>query len=361
MINSVSVIIPAYKPDEKMINTLNELVSAGFTDLLVVDDGSGEEYHELFRQVSSIPQCTLLRHSVNRGKGAALKTAMAFFMDNRPDQAGVVTADADGQHLTEDIISASKAMLETNTVVLGCRDFSQPDVPSSNRMGNRITIGVFRLFFGMKIGDTQTGLRAFPRDTLPIIMTAKGDRYEFETYMLFLMNQHKMSHNEVKISTVYIEENKSSHFRIVRDSIRIYALILKYLLSSVASSIIDEGVFFLLKLLFGGLTAVLFIPTTFIAAALARVISSIFNYLVNAKVVFEGQTGKSTLIKYYILAAAQIIISTCIVYMFEHIFCVQSALLITLIKIIVDTVLFFFSFRIQHRWVFRKDPPHTDF
>lgn len=354
---SVSVIIPAYKPDEKMLSTLTELASAGFSDILVVDDGSGEEYSEIFRKAAAIPECTILRHPVNRGKGAALKTAMTFFLDNRPEQAGVVTADADGQHLTEDIIATSRAMLEKNCVVLGCRDFSLPHVPSTSRAGNRITIAVFRLFFGMRVSDTQTGLRAFPRHTLPVIMTAKGDRYEFETYMLFLINQHRLPFDEVKISTVYIEENKSSHFRKVRDSIRIYALLLKYLLSSVAASIIDEGAFFLFKLLFGGVAAILFIPTTFVAAFLARIISSIVNYLINAKVVFEGQTSKKTLIKYYVLALAQIAISTCVVFLAERLLGIESAFLTTLIKIITDTILFFFSFRIQHKWVFKKTSP----
>ena len=354
---SVSVIIPAYKPDQKMIATLTELVNAGFSDILVVDDGSGEEFAPIFAQVAAIPECTILRHPVNRGKGAALKTAMTFFLDNRPEQAGVVTADADGQHLTEDIIATSRAMLEKNCVILGCRDFSLPHVPSTSRAGNRITIAVFRLFFGMRVSDTQTGLRAFPRESLPVIMTAKGDRYEFETYMLFLMNQHRMPFDEVKISTVYIEENKSSHFNKVRDSIRIYALILKYLLSSVAASIIDEGAFFLFKLLFGGLAAILWIPTTFIAAFLARIISSIVNYLLNAKVVFEGQTTKTTLIKYYILAVAQIVISTVVVFCAERLLHIDSAFLTTLIKILTDIILFFFSFRIQHKWVFKKTAP----
>lgn len=351
----VSVIIPAYKPDEKMLGTLAGLAEAGFTDILVVDDGSGEEYEHIFRQAAAIPQCTLLRHPVNRGKGAALKTAMTFFLENRPGQAGVVTADADGQHLTEDILATAAAMVEKNTVVLGVRDFSLPHVPKSNRAGNKITIAVFRLFFGMKISDTQTGLRAFPRETLPVILTAKGDRYEFETYMLFLMNQHKLPFHEVGISTVYIEENKSSHFRIVRDSARIYALILKYLLSSVAASVIDEGAFFLFKVLFGSAAALLSIPTTFIAALLARVISSIVNYLINAKVVFEGQTNKTTLLKYYTLAVAQILLSTCVVFLAENLLSISSPALSTLIKIVTDTILFFFSFRIQHKWVFKKD------
>ena len=100
----ITVIIPAYKPDDKMLKTLEELVGAGFDDILVVNDGSDEEFTEIFTAVEKIPQCTLLVHPVNKGKGAALKTAFRYVLDNREDKTCVVTADADGQHLTKDIV-----------------------------------------------------------------------------------------------------------------------------------------------------------------------------------------------------------------------------------------------------------------
>ena len=351
-IETVSVIIPAYKPDEKLLHTLNELVSAGFTDILVVDDGSGMEYEAVFERVKAIPQCTLLRHSANRGKGAALKTAFAYFLDNRPRGAGVVTADADGQHLAGDIAAASEKMLAGGHIVLGVRDFSGPHVPPRSRKGNRITIAVFRLFFGMKISDTQTGLRAFPRSVMAEIAQAKGERYEFETQMLFLMSQRKIPFDEVPIETVYLEENRSSHFRVVRDSARIYSLILGYLLSSVAAAAIDELAFFFFKTV--GFLGFLPIPLTWTAALLARILSSLTNFFINAKLVFNGKTDRGTLARYYTLAVAQITVSTALVYFAEHLFSVTAPWLSTLIKTAVDTVLFFLSFRIQHKWVFNR-------
>ena len=356
--HTVSVIIPAYKPDQKLIQTVADLVAIGFSDILVVDDGSGEEFSSVFSQVAALPQCTLLRHPINRGKGAALKTAMTFFLNNRPGQTGVVAADADGQHLAKDIAAVAKAMREQSAVTFGVRDFSDPKVPARSKAGNRITVAVFRAFFGMKISDTQTGLRAFPRSILPEIAQVKGDRYEFETEMLFAIKKHRLPLAEVGISTVYLEENRSSHFRVVRDSIRIYSLILKYLFSSVGAAVIDEGAFYLFKRLFGSAAALFgFIPATFAAAFLARVISSLINYLVNAKVVFEGKTNRRTLLRYYLLAAAQILISAAAVFLLERLLHISSPLLSTLIKAAVDIVLFFFSFRIQHIWVFNDASP----
>lgn len=346
----ITVVIPAYKPDDKMLVTLNELVKAGFTDILVVNDGSGEEFEPIFDAVRNIPECTLLVHEVNRGKGAAMKTAFRYFLDNREDQSCLVTADADGQHLTKDIIATAMEAKEQEKVVLGVRNFSDPNVPSRSKMGNRITCTVFKLFFGMKITDTQTGLRAFPRKYLEDILAAKGDRYEYETNMLFLINKKGIPLGEVQIETVYIEENKSSHFRVVRDSIRIYALILKYLLSSVGSAVIDELAFFVFK----HLTFLCFIPIplTFTAAILARVVSSLVNFFVNAKVVFGEKAGAKALVRYYILAAVQIMLSAATVFLMEKVLHIESPALSTLIKAVVDTILFFFSFRIQHKWVF---------
>lgn len=353
-INSVSVIIPAYKPDEKLITTINGLISIGFTDIIVIDDGSGEQFEPVFDKVKAYDVCTLLRHEINRGKGAALRTAFSYFIDNRPDMAGAVTADADGQHLPEDIAVVSEKMIKKESVVLGVRDFSDPTVPPRSKTGNRITSAVFKLFFGMKISDTQTGLRAFPRKYIADISTAKGDRYEFETNVLFLINKRRIPMREVKISTVYIEENKSSHFRVVRDSLRIYALIIKYLLSAVSSCVLDVGVFGVLKhfKVFKFLEAV--IPITWSAGFVARAISSLFNYLLNSKVVFGDKINKQTLIKYYILVVIQIVASNALVFLIEGLVGITSAFVLSLVKLIVDTFLFFISFRVQHKWVFNS-------
>lgn len=351
--DKISVIIPAYQPDEKLLNTLQTLITSGFSDILVVDDGSSEKSAPVFAEVEKLPQCTLLRHEVNRGKGAALKTAFRFFLKDRPDRLCVVTADADGQHLAKDIEAVSLTALQEEKIVLGTRNFSDPDVPARSKSGNQITVFVFRLFFGMKIRDTQTGLRAFPRKFVQELTEVGGDRYEYETNQLFFINRHNLPLEQVDISTVYIDENQSSHFRVIRDSIRIYGLILKYLCSSVAASVIDALVFYIMKKI--AILAFLPIPLTFPSAFIARAVSSIINYLMNAKLVFGESADRKTLLKYYILAIAQIGVSAVLVFVTEKLLGIWSPALSTLVKVIIDTVLFFFSFRIQHKWVFNNE------
>lgn len=349
----VAVIIPAYKPDEKLLGTLSSLSETGFRKVLVIDDGSGASFEPVFEHVKNIPGCILLRHEVNRGKGAALKTAFRYFLDNLSDMEGVVTADADGQHLTKDIIATAEKMIKTGKVVLGCRDFSQKDVPARSRSGNRITSAVFKIFFGMKISDTQTGLRAFPGKYLTPILTAEGDRYEYETNMLFLMNKQNIPYTEVKIATVYIEENKSSHFRVVRDSIRIYSLIIKYLFSAVAALVIDLGVFHIINL--AGIFAFMGAAHTVIPQVIARVVSSACNYMMNAKVVFKDKMSKSTLIKYYTLAVIQLAVGSGAVALISWgLGLADHKWLELLVNLIVQMIIYPLSFRIQHKWVFNS-------
>ena len=350
--NGVTLIIPAYKPDEKLLSTIDSAIKAGFGDVLVVDDGGGKEFEHIFNRVRATEGCTVLVHPKNRGKGAALKTAFTYFLENRKDKVGVVTADADGQHRTEDIVSVARSMKESGRIALGYRNFSLDSVPARSKFGNKMTSGVFRIFFGMRVKDTQTGLRGFPVSVLPEMCHVKGDRYEYETHMLIAMSRRGLPFEEVEIETVYIEENQSSHFRPIVDSIRIYAILIKYLFSSLLSTLVDASVFFLLKLF--DFLKIIPIPLTFTAAFIARAVSSLVNFAVNSKVVFDEKMSAASMLKYYILVVIQICISALVTFGLESVFKVDSAGLSTLVKVIVDTVLFFFSFRIQHKWVFNN-------
>ncbi len=353
------IIIPAYKPDFKLLDTISGIIDEGFKKILVVNDGSGEAFEEVFDKVREIPECELLVHPVNRGKGAALKTAFTYFAENYESYSCAVTADADGQHLPYDIKAVAEETVSSGRVILGVRDFSSPGVPARSKSGNRITSAVFKIFFGMNISDTQTGLRGFPSEYVAELIKADGDRYEYETNMLFLMNKKRIPYGEVKISTVYIEENKSSHFRVVRDSIRIYGLIIKYLLSAVGALLIDCGMFNILNVT-GWFAKVkvpctsFILPNTVIPHVLARIVSSIFNYFVNARVVFKDEANKSTLLKYYALATVQLAVGMGGVALICHLSPIDHWLFDGAVHLLVQAILYPLSFRIQHKWVFNS-------
>ena len=357
-LSKVSVVLPSLDPDEKLIAVVDGLLEYGFTDIILVNDGSKQEnLHYFYDLAAQHPEIHLLHHKVNKGKGAALKNAFRYFLENRPDGLGVVTVDGDNQHHPADTRACCEHMLNTGHVVLGCRDFNQDDVPARSSFGNKTTSLIFKLFVGMTISDTQTGLRAIPRDVLEVLVDVYGDRFEYETNMLLAFKTNAIVFDEVKIRTVYIEENKSSHFRVIHDSWRIYKLILahffRYTVSSLVSALVDTGAYALLTGIFGKILQGF--ALTAAAGVTARVISSLLNFYMNKKLVFKTQvnTGKAML-RYYMLAlpqmAAQVLLTQGV---YSLLGIPDSASGIrTLIYAVVMTALYFLSFVIQQRWVF---------
>lgn len=359
----VAAVVPSLNPTRQLTGTVEGLLAAGFARVILVNDGSRPETEEYFQELDRLPQVTLLTHPVNRGKGAAMKTAFTWLLEHWPDCPGVVTVDGDGQHHPEDALACAQKMLEEERVILGCRDFSRPEVPPRSRMGNRITRGVFRVFCGMSLSDTQTGLRAVPRRYLEELTAVAGDRYEYETNMLLALKERRIPWGEIKIRTIYLEENRGSHFHPVRDSWKIYRLILahffRYALSSVVSAVADTGLFGLLSALLAG--ALAGAALTAAATAGARVLSSLLNFSLNRWVVFRsrGPLGRS-LARYYALALpmllAQFLLTEGVLRAAR--ISDRQTLLRTVIYAVVMAGLFVGSYVIQHRWVFeeRKEP-----
>lgn len=357
-LSKITVVLPSLDPDEKLNAVIDGLLEYGFSDIILVNDGSKPENLHYFEDAAAAhPEIHLLHHEVNRGKGAALKNAFGWFLENRPEGLGVVTVDGDNQHHPADTRACCEKMLETGHVVLGCRDFNQEDVPARSSFGNKTTSMIFKLFVGMAISDTQTGLRAIPRAELVKLVDVYGDRFEYETNMLLAFKTQAIPFEESKIRTVYIEENKSSHFRVIHDSWRIYKLILahffRYTLSSLISAVVDTGAFSLLSALLKNLLEGF--ALTAAAGVGARVISSLLNFFLNKKLVFQTNvsTGKAML-RYYCLAlpqmAAQVLLTQGVFTLFR----IQDSAngLRTLIYAIVMTALYFLSYMIQQRWVF---------
>lgn len=365
MLSNISVVLPSLDPDEKLAAVIDGLLEYGFTDIILVNDGSRPEKMHYFSEAARHPEVHLLHHATNRGKGAALKTAFSWFLENRPTAAGVVTVDGDNQHHPADTRACSEHMLQTGRMVLGVRDFDQPDVPFKSRNGNKITSLVFKIFVGMTISDTQTGLRAIPREAVEAFLQVSGDRFEYETNMLLAMKSQGIPFDEVKIRTVYIEENKSSHFRAVRDSWRIYKLILahffRYTASSLTSAAVDVALFTLASgLLSGPLSAEM---TTIVSTLCARAVSSLLNFCLNRKLVFRSKAGVGTSLgRYYALAIPQMLAQALLTQgLYQLLNIRHSPLLRGLIYTVVMVLLFVISFLIQQRWVFatKKNTDHS--
>lgn len=353
---NVSVVLPTYNPSERLLSVTKGLISAGFTDIIIIDDGSREDCQPIFSALSELPECTVLHHGENKGKGRGLKTGFEYVIENRPDCDGVITTDDDGQHLPEDILRCAQIMAEEKTAVFGARDFKGEHVPKKNKMGNKITGFVFRRLCGVKITDTQTGLRAIPFSYLEPLTKMNGERFEYETNMLLGMKEKNLPFREERISTVYLDGNATSHFNPLTDSFKIYVVIIKFLLSSLSCSVIDIGIFTIINMCLVSVSEISEDIRVLIATIGARIISSLVNFTLNRKRVFKSsEKMPNAMLKYYILCAGQLICSYFCVLGLSYFFSAEQSLWQSLIKIVVDTLLFFLSFGIQREWVFKKD------
>lgn len=336
--NATLVLIPAYKPDERMVTLARELLDAGLS-VLIIDDGSGPEYRTFYDEAATLG-CQIERHAVNLGKGRALKTGINAALNSDSSLRGLITADADGQHTCADILRIAAAIDEhPDALVTGSRAFTG-NVPFKSRAGNAITRHVYRFVTGIRCHDTQAGLRGIPADRLGDMLRLPGERYEYEMTMLLKLRDLDMPLYEVPIETIYIDDNKGSHFSPLRDATRIYAVILRFLLSSLMSFVLDY-VLFLLCLNWLRLSP-------WLSYALARVVSSLFNYTINKMAVFGGRGGATSILRYYLLAATQLAVGAALVDVLDGVTGISA----NWVKIPVDAVLFLISYVLQRDFVF---------
>lgn len=220
------IIIPAYQPDSRLLSVIEQLVALVGCKIVVVDDGSDKASDDCFTRLAQHPQVEVIRHPKNMGKGAALRTGFAYVLRNERGCGAVITADADGQHTPEDIRTIVDMTKDSpGHLILGSRQFTGY-VPLRSRLGNKLTRWLYNKLFCQELGDTQTGLRGIPVDLLETIITLKAERYSYELAMLVCLNRMGVPVVEVPIATVYEEDNSSSHFRPLLDSIQIYVTLL---------------------------------------------------------------------------------------------------------------------------------------
>lgn len=334
-------LIPAYCPGEVLIGLVKDLKKENM-DVVIVNDGSDPSYDPVFDACKE--DAEVLKQEPNQGKGAAMRMGMQWIFDNMPEDSVVVTVDADGQHSPQDcLLCADAAQHHPDSLILGVRSFNGPDVPWKSHWGNKITAGVFHLFTHTYVSDTQTGLRAFHRAMIPMMLKVSGDRYEYEMNQLLAMVKDHVPLREVEIRTIYEDNNSSSHFHVFRDSFLIYRQLLHFAASSISSFIVDYVLFFLFSLVMTGAGGTLFANIT------ARIFSAAFNYEVNRRIVFKDEHSRKTSFwRYALLAAAVLTLNTLILSFFVY-GLLWNAMIA---KIVTEILLFFFSWSMQKTFVF---------
>lgn len=215
-------LVPSYEPDQKLKKVVDDLKENKF-DVVVINDGSDIKYDQIFNECGT----KVISYPTNRGKGYAIKKGIEYVKDNYKDYI-IVIIDSDGQHQTSDALNLCNYVKEhPDTLAIGKR-IRKDNVPLRSKIGNAITKYVFSLATEENIYDTQSGLRAFEEQLTEYMLETKGDRFEYEMNILLGLKQGNIKYKEIEIKTIYIDNNKGSHFNPISDSFRIYKQIIKY-------------------------------------------------------------------------------------------------------------------------------------
>ena len=326
------VVIPAYKPDEKLTKLVENL-NNNHLNIIVVKDGPCEY------DFSKLNNIVLLEHQTNMGKGAALKTAFKYLKAQQASGT-VVTSDADGQHLVKDILKLIEYSEQNqDKLILGVRDLKR-GIPLKSLLGNTITRMVFYSSSSKYIKDTQTGLRAFNTSQLDKMIRIEGERYEYEMNMLYEFDSESIM--QVPIETIYIENNETSHFNALKDSVKIYKSILKFSASSYLSFLVDYFTFLLL-------VYKLDVQSLVLSNIIARAVSSTFNFYVNNKYVFKNKDKiLKKYIKYVTLVVFILALNTIVLKILSSL-----GIKVFVAKIITEALMFIVSYNIQKRIIFK--------
>ena len=336
----LAVLIPAYRPTASLPDLVRALAAKAIPAIVIVDDGSGPEYRELFSRATAFPNVHLVRHATNLGKGAALKTGINYALCAFPELVGIVTADADGQHHPDDIEHIAGTLLShPDCLVLGSRGFDG-DVPVRSRFGNTLTSMVVRALIGQKLTDTQTGLRGIPTSLLLRILKIESTGYEYELEMLIAAHHSSVPVIEEPIRTIYEAGNQYSHFNPIVDSMKIYFVLARFGSVSLMTALLDNLVFYLAFRHTGHVLG---------SQILGRVFAVGFNYSMVRRSVFYSRQRHKTVLPKYLLA---VLVSGAVSYAGIRLLSAKLGINPVSAKLMVETVLFFANFAIQRAFIF---------
>jgi putative flippase GtrA len=339
------VIITVYKEDEHTVELCSKLTELGAENIVVVNDGckQGESF---FNELVSIG-CHVVDVDEQKGKGASIKVGAEYAYKNLYDISGFITADADGQHKAEDIMRVSRALeLRPDNLILGRRDLKKSKLKLRQRLGNKISSLYFRIITGVSCKDTLTGLRGIPATLYDIIVNTNGNRFDYEMNFLTKCADLKVPFYNVNIVTDITLETESS-YRLIRDTYLIYRTPLRFATASIGCTLVDLTLFTVIAYL---------LPSSMqwnvaLATLLARIVSGSINFLINRKMIFQNDgKARSQALKFLILFICIMCASTIIVSLLSFL-----PIPVTLIKAIVDLLLWTVNYTVQRKWVFKEE------
>lgn len=195
-----AVVVPAYNEGKTIAGVITK-IRAYLPTVVVVDDGSADDTYLQAKKSGAI----MLKHKVNLGKGAALKTGCDHAI--RLGAKKIIVIDADGQHDPKEIPEFMTA-LDSCDIVFGCRRIPKT-MPLVFRCGNKVITKTMHLLYNIDVHDSQCGYRAFTADTYKKIRWEALDYY-VETEMAIKAGKKHLKHTMKPIETIYADRYKGT-------------------------------------------------------------------------------------------------------------------------------------------------------
>ncbi len=208
----IAAVIPAYQAASSVGAVVRGTLGL-VHDVLVIDDGSTDATAD----ESSRAGARVISHASNRGKGAALATAFRDLFGRGYD--AVITLDADGQHLPEEIPKLLAAV-DGADLVLGIRDHLFGEMSTARRLGNRLSSRVISFAAGQHLTDIQTGFRYYTRRLIETVGFPET-RFEAESAVVVRAARQGFKVVTVPVRLGFADGRTTSHYRPLKDSLRI--------------------------------------------------------------------------------------------------------------------------------------------
>ena len=292
------VVIPAYQPDDRLVDLVNELREKTAYPILVVDDGSSSDRAPVFEAVGRI--CTVLRHPLHMGRGRAVKTALSYAVSAYPQEPGVVVADASGSFNVSHILEVSDTLrVHPDSLVIGARRYRDKG-PLRGRLNDTLFRYVFAFASGAKLRDPRSGLRAFSLRRIPELLDCPGEGAEYDVSVLLGCLQNHVPVLEVPLETA--RPDRQTDGRSLRQFIRVYSALFQYTGVAVLSFLVDYFLFRLFYRVLSGVdfSALVGISAVRICNVIARMLSSTLNFTLNRQLVFKDKGNLlASALKYY--------------------------------------------------------------
>jgi glycosyltransferase involved in cell wall biosynthesis len=219
----VLVVIPSFSPPATLPQFCQSLLKLQLPGILLIDDGSPPEFLPIFEECRALG-VKILRGPKNLGKGEALRSAMRYILESS-DWDAAIFCDDDGQHSPSDIFNiAFQGKLRNLPFLMGTRDLGK--MPLKSFIGNFVMTKLLRLFWGLNLSDTQSGLRFVEKEVMAHLISIKNERFSFEMICLMKLFELGYEIHSMPIETIYFESNKRTRFKAMKDSALVFSCLL---------------------------------------------------------------------------------------------------------------------------------------